>query len=421
MAGPLRIRNICVKILAICSSLDLRLPYSCTPAWWQLLEALARAGAEVIVTPYAGHAVESPWWRAYENPCLRESAIYAHLKNAKAKLATPSSNANGKAATSLSDRATRKLAGAWVRPKWERHLRRIFETEKSIDAVLVLTVPPNQIAGLPAAMTNRFGVPFYFYDGDVPASLPRFSGFQSGFNIYPGADLSEYEAFLSNSKAGGAELLKMGARAVHTLYFGADPSLFSRVQLKQDIDIFFYGHGGEYREDWIDAMIAKPTGRLPDVRFAVRGSRFGIDLDRVEHLPYLSMSKLREYCSRSRINLLITRSTHASVYGSSTCRPFELAALGSCMISNPYEGIEEWFEPEKEVIVVASEDEAVERYQWLLSNDLARERIADAAHERLISEHTYEHRAQLLLNILKGNQSAGVRTTSDELATVEVR
>ena len=49
-----------MKILTICSSLDLRQPYSCTPAWWQLLKALAEIGADISAVAYAGETVESP-------------------------------------------------------------------------------------------------------------------------------------------------------------------------------------------------------------------------------------------------------------------------------------------------------------------------------------------------------------------------
>ena len=43
----------------------------------------------------------------------------------------------------------------------------------------------------------------------------------------------------------------------------------------------------------------------------------------VQRLPYASFNKLSEYCRRSRIDLLITRQAHTSVYGSSTARPFK--------------------------------------------------------------------------------------------------
>ena len=220
-----------------------------------------------------------------------------------------------------------------------------------------------------AICRGTFDLPVFFYDGDVPASLPNMQGFASGFRIYQGADLSEYSAFISNS-SGGADLLKqMGAANAHTLWYGADPDVFRPIPSPaQDIDLFFYGHGREYREEWIDSMITLPARQLPDARFAVRGTNLG-ELGAVEELPYLSFSKLREYVCRSRINLCITRGAHASVYASSSSRPFELGALGACTVANPYLGIEEWFEPGKEVVIVESAEEAVAAYDYLLRND----------------------------------------------------
>ncbi|MBN1284861.1 MAG: glycosyltransferase family 1 protein, partial [Anaerolineae bacterium] len=117
--------------------------------------------------------------------------------------------------------------------------------------------------------------------------------------------------------------------------------------------------------------------------------------------PYLSFSKLREYACRSRINLCITRRAHAGVYASASMRPFELGALGACIVANPYEGIEEWFEPERELIVVHSEAEAVERYRWLLSHDAARVQMGQAARARVLAEHTMRHRAAQLCDIVR--------------------
>jgi len=47
----------------------------------------------------------------------------------------------------------------------------------------------------------------------------------------------------------------------------------------------------------------------------------------------------------------------------------------------------------KELIVVHSADEAIERYTWLLGHDDARLKIGQAARERFLKEHTFRHRA----------------------------
>jgi hypothetical protein len=390
-----------MKLFVLASSLDLRHPLSATPSWWQLLKALYEEGVEVIAAPYHGPAIESLWWKAYPNPCQAEGALFQWVRtlarNANTDRRTPSATEG----EGLWDRLARQVAHAWVRPRWQAHLARLFVRQAGIDAVLVLTAPLNHLTGLPRYLRERFGVPVIYYDGDIPASLPDFRGFATGFKIYYDADLSEYDLFLSNSKGGLTALEQMGARQVRELYYAADPAVFEPVPAAQDIDVFFYGHTTEYRRDWLTWMISEPSQHLQDRRFAVRGQGLDIDLGQVESLPYASFSKLREYCCRSRVNLNITRTPHASTYASSTARIFELATLGCCVVSNPVAGLEEWFEPEREMLMLKEPEEAVERYTWLLDHDAARRQMGQAARQRVLKEHTFRHRARQLMGYIQ--------------------
>lgn len=392
-----------MKMLIVVSSLDLQAPFSATPAWWQLMKGLYEIGVEVIATPYQGAAVESLWWRAVPNPARWQGDIFKAMRDG-ARGFLPSSRASdseAKGGDSLADRAIRKTAQTLIAPIWRRHLERILSRETDVQALIFLTVPLNHLLGLPSYIASKFQIPVFYYDGDVPASLPSMSGFASGFRIYQGADLAEYTAFISNSSGGADMLRQLGVENAHTLWYGADPQVFRPVDAPaQDMDLFFYGHGREYREEWIDNMIALPSREMPEARFAVRGTNLG-DLGQAKTLPYMSFSKLREYVCRSKINLCITRGAHASVYASSSSRPFELASLGACMVANPYAGIEEWFEPGKEVILVQSADEAVAAYRDLLGDDARRMAIGKAARQRVLKQHTFRHRARELVDIIR--------------------
>ncbi|MDE2750865.1 MAG: glycosyltransferase [Chloroflexota bacterium] len=392
-----------MKLLVLAASLDLRQPFSATPAWWQLLKGLYESGVEVIATPYQGAAIESLWWRSEPNPARRQGDLFKAMRDltrAVMPSRSPSMTADP-ARESVSDKAVRVAANSLIAPLWRRHLERILNAETDVDAVLCLTVPLNHLRGLPKHITQTYNIPIFYFDGDVPASLPNMRGFASGFRIYHGADLTEYTAFISNSSGGQALLKQLGVANVHTLWYGADPAVFSPVRVPaQDIDVLFYGHGREYRSEWIDRMIAAPSREMAGSRFAVRGTDLG-ELGNAERLPYLSFSKLREYVCRSKINLCITRGAHASVRASSSSRPFELAALGACIVANPYLGIEEWFEPAKELILVASAEEAIERYQHLLAHDSERIAIGKAARQRVLKQHTFRHRAAELISIIK--------------------
>jgi|SRR5579864_4730653 len=366
---------------------------------WQLLQALAEQDIELVVTPYFGAAIESPWWTAAENPTQLEGDIAARLKDLVPSRLRPPGRSDGEG---VSNRLTRSLVERVTKPRWQRHLAHLIQTHGDFDAVLFACVPPNHFTGIPRLIERTYGLPSYFWDGDVPASLPRFAGFRTGFRIYEGADLSEFEAVLSNSKGGADDLAGMGARRVEVFYYAVDPRQFAQIDVEQDIDVFFYGLGREYREEWIDAMLDGPSRDLLDLSFAARGSRLG-NMPNVRLLPYASFSKLKSYCRRSRVNLLITRHAHASVYASSTARPFELAALGCVMVSNPYAGVEEWFEPGHEILIVHDRAEAVAVYRELVADGALRCEFGQRARSRLLAEHTYAHRARQLLALIGAN------------------
>jgi glycosyltransferase involved in cell wall biosynthesis len=391
-----------MKLLFLVSSLDLTKPFSATPAWWQLMKGLYEIGVEVIATPYEGPAVETLWWRAKPNPGKVYGDAFQSIRETIGKRISPPAIAPKptSAGDPAADKFVRRTAQTLIAPLWLKHLDRILKDEPDIDAVIVLTAPLNHLVGVAGELQRRHNKPIFYYDGDVPASLPHMNGFASGFHIYQGADLAEYTAFISNSAGGAAAIKELGARAVHPLFYGADPDVFSPVGVPQDIDVFFYGHGREYRDEWIDAMITKPSKALPGMRFAVRGTKLG-NIGKAKALPYLSFSKLREYACRSLINLCITRAAHANVFASSSARPFELASMGCCIVANPYVGIETWFEPGKEIFVVQSGEEAMERYRYLRTHDSERLAVGNAARERVLKEHTFRHRAQELCAIVK--------------------
>ncbi|MCA9883383.1 MAG: glycosyltransferase [Anaerolineae bacterium] len=400
-----------MKLLFVVSSLDLTQPFSATPAWWQLMKGLYEVGVEVIATPYQGPAIESLWWRAVENPAKWQGDAFKTVRDTVRKLRpetpaqqvqmTDTTAADDYQQESASDKLIRQMAQTLIAPLWLRHLDNLLTKEPDIDAVVFVTIPLNQLNGVPEEIIRKHNKPVFYYDGDVPASLPNMKGFATGFRIYNGSKPQEYTAFISNSTGGEDLLRQLGAKATHTLWYGADPDVFAPTDVaEQDLDVMFYGHGREYRGEWVDAMIRDASNALPDARFAVRGTRLG-DLGRAQSLPYLSFSKLREYACRSKINLCITRGAHASVYGSSSSRPFELSAMQCCIVANPYNGLDQWFEPEKEIVIVNSGEEALDRYRFLLSHDEARLRMALAARERVLKEHTFRHRARDLVKIVQ--------------------
>lgn len=180
-----------MTLLVVCSSLDLRAPFSATPAWWQLLEGLCEVGTDLLVTTDHGDAPETPWWRTRPNPLrtVGEAGPY---------------------------RLVRALAHRVAAPTWTRYLSSLLARHDDVEAVLLLSVPPNHVRGLATALRHRFGRPGVFFDGDAPASLPTCDGLATGFRIDGGADLGEFDGVVSNSEGAVPALVELGVRGVRT-------------------------------------------------------------------------------------------------------------------------------------------------------------------------------------------------------------
>ncbi|MDX6423740.1 MAG: hypothetical protein QOI67_1211 [Gaiellaceae bacterium] len=395
------------KILAVASAIDLDFRYGCTPAWWQLWKGLYEVGVDLIVTPYRGRAVESPWWRTAPNPAYLEGESFARARGALARLKGDRYLRREESDPGDTDRLVREVVWRWVTPRWQRHIERILEREGDVDAVLVFTVPMSHLRGIPTNLRERFGVPVVFYDGDVPMSLPEFGGMDTGFNYYYGADPGEYDLVVSNSEGGLDRLRELGARRAEALFWAADPELFKPLPVEKEHDVFFYGYGDKFRREWMRELVGEPSRRLPDVDFALGGEDFQGDVGRARSLGVIPFNAFNRAISSSRVALNVTRRAHATVRASSTARPFELAMAGAAIVSNPHDGIETWFEPGRELLVVEDADGATAAYSELLGDRGAAEELGARARERALDEHTYAHRARRLLDLI----GLGVRET----------
>lgn len=388
-----------MKILVIASTIDLKHKLGCTPAWWQLLKALNEIGNDVIVIPYLGNAIDTLWWRSYENPCNMESLLYnSYLEGKKKKGVAPSKKG-------ILSPVSNELIEHYIKPKWEKRIKLVLDKEKDIDFILFMNVPLNHINGIASKIKKEYCIPIAYYDGDMPTILPKYTverGFK--FNYYEGADLSEYDVFFTNSKGVIPDLNEMGARNVTPLYYAADPDIFKPVDVKeQDIDVSFYGHGNELREEWMTKMITIPSKKMESAKFSIAGSGFNIDLGNAKIIPDLPMNALGAYCCRSKICLNITRWSHTKIYASATARIFELAAFGACIVSQPYNGIEEWFDVGKDLIVVNNEEEAIETYDQLLLDDQLRNDLGNRIRQKVLKEHSYRNRALTVINSIRRN------------------
>jgi len=387
-----------MKLLAVVSTIDLRYRLGCTPAWWQLLKALYETENEVIVVPYLGRDIETIWWRTYPNPWRMPGELYVSL----ARKAIPKRTGRK---SRLREGLARNLTRITTLPVWRHYLKNILTKEKDFDALMFFNVPLNQITGIATEVKREFGIKTVFYDGDMPTILPEHvseRGFM--FDYYRGASLSEYDVFFVNSEGVIKSLEEKGARNVTPLHYAADPELFRPIASEKKWDVAFFGYGSQMREKWMTKMITEPSEKTSKL-FAVGGSGFGMPLGKANIIGDVPMSGLGRFCCSARINLNITRESHTRVYASSTARPFELAAMGCCIVSCPYNGIENWFVPGKEIIVLSENENPQDVYSSLLDDEETLRATGEAARRRVMSDHTYRKRATEIIMSIKKAES----------------
>jgi spore maturation protein CgeB len=149
-------------------------------------------------------------------------------------------------------------------------------------------------------------------------------------------------------------------------------------------------------------MIAEPSHEIRDARFVVGGARLNVDLGRAEFIGPIMPSEIRRYAARAKVNVNIARAPHATFYASSCMRLFELAAMGCCIVTNPIKGLDEWFEPGREVLVASEGRNVADSYRELMVQTEVRVALGEAARRRVAQAHTYNHRAKELKEMIAG-------------------
>ena len=99
----------------------------------------------------------------------------------------------------------------------------------------------------------------------------------------------------------------------------------------------------------------------------------------------------------------VNRESMARYGFSPPTRVFEAAGAGACLITDAWEGIELFLEPEREVLV-AGDGADVAGHLRGLSEARAR-RIGTAAYRRVLAEHTYAHRAAQVETLLAARRA----------------
>ena len=261
-----------------------------------------------------------------------------------------------------------------------------------------------------------FGKITIFWDVDAPATLDRLLANQ--FDPFRRA-IPTYTAVLTYG--GGPRVVdtyrELGARFCVPVFNAADPTTHFRVEEHPAYraDLAFLGNRLPDRESRVEEFFLRPSELRPQNTFLLGGSGWQ-DKPKPSNVQYIGHVPTGEHNavnSSASVVLNINRLSMASYGFSPPTRIFEAAAAGACIVTDAWEGIDVFLQPGREILIVNDGSEVVKVLDTL-DQERARQ-IGDAAHRRILNEHTYLHRGKqvhALLEMLKTLQPDAIEVHS---------
>ena len=241
-----------------------------------------------------------------------------------------------------------------------------------------------------------------FWDVDAPATLAEM---QSDLAHPVRRALSRIHSVFTYG--GGPPVIDayraFGARRAHTIYNGLDPDTHFSVGAEKRFqsDLALLANRLPDREARIDTFFFDAARALPHRQFLLGGNGWA-DKDMPANVRKIGHVYVDEHnalnCSALAI-LNVARDSMATVGFSPATRVFEAAGAGACIITDAWEGVEQFFAPESEILIARDGQDVAQLLQSLTPTRARR--IGEAARRRALDEHTYGRRAAEVDTLLR--------------------
>lgn len=288
-------------------------------------------------------------------------------------------------------------------PNWQKISAAAEQAVASADAAMVTSYCPDGRAASDMILQAR--VPLrIFYDLDTPVTLERLRRGEE-VEYIPPYGLEPFDLVLSYTGGRALEELRhrLGARRVAPLYGTVDPGIYRPAHRDAHFasDLSYLGTYASDRQTTLEELFVKPAKHCPAKKFVIGGAQYPEQFPWTENIWFVRHVPPPEHSafySSSRLTLNITRAAMAEMGYCPSGRLFEAAACGTPVISDRWDGLDEFFDPGKEILIAATAEEVEDA---LMKDPAELQEIARAARNRVLSEHTAERRCHELVHLLK--------------------
>jgi spore maturation protein CgeB len=257
---------------------------------------------------------------------------------------------------------------------------------------------------------KRPGNLIVFWDVDAPATLERVANDPRDqfAQLAP-----QYDLVLTYG--GGQPVIngyrQLGAQHCVPIYNALDPTTHHPVAPDPRFSglLGFLGNRLPDREQRVREFLFAPARRMPECEFLLGGSGWDASAGAPANVKVLGHVFSRDHNAFNvtpRAVLNINRDSMARFGFSPPTRVFEAAGAGACLLTDAWDGIEQFLEPGREVLVAEDADEIVDHLETLTA--ARAQEIGQAARRRVLAEHTYAHRARQVEALLDGRVTTGV-------------
>jgi spore maturation protein CgeB len=242
-----------------------------------------------------------------------------------------------------------------------------------------------------------------FYDLDAPVTLARLRAGEVVPYIPPNG-LGDFDLVLSFTGGAALKALKaeLGGKNIAPMYGSVDPDVHRPVAFKESYRaaLSYLGTYSKDRQITLQDLFIEPARRLPEARFLMGGAQYPTEFpwtNNIFFVQHLPPSEHPSFFCSSRLTLNVTRAAMRDMGWCPSGRLFEAAACGVPIISDAWDGLDEFFTPKSEILIACSTEDVVD---GLAFSDAQLSRIAQAARERVLDEHTGARRAQQFEQII---------------------
>ncbi len=243
-----------------------------------------------------------------------------------------------------------------------------------------------------------------FYDMDTPVTLSRLERGEA-VPYLPARGLRDFDLVLSYTGGRALDDLKskLGAHSIATLYGWVDPDHYYRVPpvSAYQADLSYLGTYSQDREDAFNRLFLDAAHRLPESRFLVGGAMYQNRESwpaNIRYSEHVAPPEHPAFYSSSPLTLNITRASMASMGFCPSGRLFEAAACGTVVVSDWWEGLDNFFTPGGEILIAENSSDTLSA---LSHDETELKAIAARARQRTLDCHTAGARAQTLLQLLE--------------------